>query len=70
MIRYKGYKITVSAGQEDDGKWRGSYKLLAIGKTEARSLPDQYLDQTFDSASDALVAAENAARAWIDKNPL
>jgi hypothetical protein len=70
MIRYKGYKITVSTGQEDNGKWRGSYKLLVIGKTDAHSLPSQYLDRTFDSADDAMVAAENAARAWIDKNPL
>jgi hypothetical protein len=57
MIRYKGYKITVSTGQEDNGKWRGSYKLLATGKTEAHSLPSQYLDQTFNSANDAMVAA-------------
>jgi hypothetical protein len=63
MVYYKGYRITVLAGQKDDGKWIGHYQLLVIGLADAKSMTKEYLDDTFDSEQEALTATENAARA-------
>ena len=68
-LAYKGYEIKLESNEQDDGKTIAGYKLIN-SKSGTSLSTGIYLDGKFNSEQEGLTAAENAARAWIDKNPI
>ena len=64
---YKGRKITLLPGQQDNGKWICQFGIVTFGKTEMGS-QKHYADGVFDSCQEAKAAALKEAQALIDSH--
>jgi hypothetical protein len=63
--RYKGHKIILKPGQQDDGKWICQFVIVKFGLTDMGSRSG-YPDGSFGFRHEAEVAALAKAKAIID----
>jgi len=64
---YRGHKITLRSGQQDDGAWICQFVVFVFGKTEMGKLSGD-TDGSFGSHQEAEAAALTKAKTWIDSN--
>jgi hypothetical protein len=64
---YKGHKITLRSGQQDDGKWTCQFVVFKFDKTDMGKRSG-YTDRSFGSHQEAEASALIKAKALIDSN--